>query len=211
MKILLIHGLSRTPVSLMGLAKRLERHGWQSELFGYVAFLESFEQIAQRLCQTIKVLGNQGGYSIVAHSLGGLLARVALDQSDIPQPNHIVMLGTPNQRPRLAPIAWQAFPFRWFTGQCGFNLTQTNFFEDLPRLRSSYTILAGTLGPQGPLSPFGNAINDGIVAVDETRIVNSDRPILFPVEHTFMMNDKTVQATVIKTLEQYQDSVSITN
>ncbi len=98
------------------------------------------------------------------------------------------MLGTPHQPPRLAPIAWKLPPFRWWTSQCGFNLTNPAFFKSLPTLTSPYTIIAGTTGPTGVWSPFGNELNDGIVAVSETLLSDFDNIIQLPVWHTFMMN-----------------------
>jgi pimeloyl-ACP methyl ester carboxylesterase len=204
MKVLLIHGLSRSPLSLMGLAWRLQHQGWQTEQFGYAAFLESFDHIVVRLRQQLQQLGAEP-YSIVAHSLGGLLTRAALGHGAIPQPAHVVMLGTPNQRPRLAPLAWQLPPFQWCTGQCGFKLTQPDFFATLPLLRSPYTIVAGVGGPRGILSPFGDEANDGVVAVTETRLTAGDRRIELPVEHTFMMNDQAVQSTIVETLRSDRD------
>jgi len=200
MKILLIHGLSRSPASLAGLAWRLRDIGWHTESFGYAAFWESFDQIVARLRDTLQMLGDREPYSIVAHSLGGLITRAALASETIPPPAQVVMLGTPNQRPRLAPLAWNLLPFQWFTGQCGFNLTRADFFAQLPPLRSPYTIVAGTGGPRGWLSPFGEEANDGIVAVEETRLSVRDRLIQLPVEHTFMMNDPAVQSWVVRAL-----------
>jgi len=111
------------------------------------------------------------------------------------------MLGTPNQRPRLAPYAWQLPPFRWWTGECGLNLTNSHFFKSLPSVKSPYTIIAGTGGPRGFLSPFGDELNDGIVALNETRLSHQDRLIQLPVMHTFMMNDSQVQKTVKHSLK----------
>jgi hypothetical protein len=199
MKVVLIHGLNRTPASLLGLAWGLQQWGWQTEHFGYAALFESFDQIVMRLRRQCLAMGTEP-YSIVAHSLGGLLTRAALGDRTIPQPAHVIMLGTPNQRPRLAALAWQLPPFQWLSGQCGLNLTQKQFFDKLPSLRSPYTIIAGIGGPRGVLSPFGNEANDGIVAVAETRLAEGDRRIELPVGHTFMMNDPAVQSAIIETL-----------
>ncbi len=196
MKILLIHGLSRTPLSLVGLESYLQQRGAITEQFAYLAFAESFDSIVKRLFVRCQEIANQGSYGIVAHSLGGLLIRAVLAQGSIALPEHIVMLGTPNQPPRLAPIAWKLPPFRWWTGHCGFNLTNPAFFKSLPRLTSPYTIIAGTTGPTGVWSPFGNELNDGIVAVSETLLSDFDNVIQLPVWHTFMMNDSRVQQTV---------------
>lgn len=196
MKILFIHGLSRTPLSLLSLELYLKQAGWTTEQFGYLALTESFDRIVERLRVRLQTIATQGAYSIVAHSLGGLLTRAALGIGSMEQPQHIVMLGTPNQLPRLAPHAWQLPPFRWWTGQCGLNLTNANFFKTLPKPQSTYTIVAGTGGPRGFWSPFGNELNDGIVALSETRLSNKDRIVQLPVMHTFMMNNPQVQKIV---------------
>ena len=200
MKILLIHGLGRTSLSLLGLEWYLQQTGCTIEQFGYFAFAENFDRIVERLRERLQVMANQNPYGIVAHSLGGLLTRAALGLGSVELPKHIVMLGTPNQPPRLATHAWQLPPFRWFTGECGLNLTSQTFYASLPKIPSPYTIIAGTAGLTGQWSPFGEEINDGIVAVSETRLSPQDRIIQLPVGHTFMMNDPSVQKTVVQAL-----------
>ena len=200
MKILLIHGLSRTPLSLFGLELHLQQAGWTTEQFSYIAFAETFDRIVERLRVRLQALASQGSYGIVAHSLGGLLTRAALGLGSLEWPQHIVMLGTPNQPPRLAPHAWRLPPFRWWTGQCGLNLANPDLFASLPKIESNYTIVAGTGGLRGSWSPFGNELNDGIVALNETRLSDRDQIVQLPVMHTFMMNDSRVQKTVKQAL-----------
>lgn len=202
MNVILVHGLGRTPLSLLHLGWCLEQAGHTTEHFGYVALTESYDRIVERLQRRFQTLAEQGTYAIVAHSLGGLLARSALSLSHIPSPAHIIMLGTPNQPPRLATHAWRLPPFQWFSGQCGFNLTSLEFYATLPTLQAPYTIIAGTSGPRGLLSPFGMELNDGIVALSETRLSSQDRIVEVEVWHTFMMNDRQVQETVLQCLEQ---------
>ena len=196
MKILLIHGLSRTPLSLTGLAHYLQQRGGNTELFGYLAFAEAFDTIVERLRLRLQIIASQGGYCVVTHSLGGVLVRAALGGTSLKGPEHIVMLGPPNQLPRLALSAWQLPPFRWWTGQCGFNLTNPTFFASLPKPSSPYTIIAGIGGPRGSWSPFGEEPNDGIVALSETRLSSEDKIVQLPVIHTFMMNNEHVQHEV---------------
>jgi hypothetical protein len=200
MKILLIHGLARTSLSLLSLERRLQQVGHSPLHFGYFAFVEPFDQIAERLAHQLRALATQGPYAIVAHSLGGVLTRAALGQDMIAHPRHVVMLGPPNQPPRLAPMAWRMPPFQWVTGQCGHYLTCSKFYRQLPPLTTDYTIIAGTRGPRGPLSPFGDELNDGIVALSETKIRDTDPLVQLPVWHTFIMNNPAVQKTVIQAL-----------
>jgi hypothetical protein len=203
MHILLIHGLARTSLSLMLLEHRLRQAGHHTEPFSYFAFAEDFDAIAQRLNHTLQALAHRGPYGVVGHSLGGVLTRAALGLGQVSAPPHqVVMLGTPNQPPRLAPLAWNLWPFRWFTGQCGRNLTCQQFYASLPMLQSPYTIVAGTSGPTGPLSPFGEEANDGVVALSETYMQPQDAVIQLPVWHTFMMNHLQVQRTVLEAMAQ---------
>ncbi|MBU6229425.1 MAG: alpha/beta hydrolase [Cyanobacteria bacterium REEB459] len=202
MQILLIHGLARTSLSLLNLEQSLKQLGHSTEQFSYFAFAETFDTIANRLAQRLQRLGQQGPYAVVAHSLGGLLTRAALGQGEIGLPHHVIMLGTPNQPPRLARLAWQLPPFRWFTGQCGLNLTSPAFYAQLPPLANPYTIVAGTGGPRGSLSPFGHEVNDGIVALSETAIISPEEVLQVPAWHTFMMNHPQVWKIVKECLKR---------
>jgi pimeloyl-ACP methyl ester carboxylesterase len=206
MQVLLIHGLARTSLSLLSLERRLQRAGHHTMQFSYFAFAESFDHIVERLVLQLQTLASQGPYAVVAHSLGGILTRAALGSHPIPLPHQVVMLGPPNQPPRLAPLAWRLLPFQWFTGQCGQNLSCSKFYGNLPILKTNYTIIAGTLGPRGPFSPFGNESNDGIVALSETMMQSTDRVVQLPVWHTFMMNNTAVQRSVLQALAADQTS-----
>ncbi|WP_026100624.1 triacylglycerol lipase [Synechococcus sp. PCC 7336] len=201
MEVLLIHGLGRSPLSMLGLARHLQRSGYSTELFGYFAATESYDRIALRLRERIRSMARQGAYAIVAHSLGGLLTRSALTAEALPSPAHAVFLGTPHQSSRMAAMAWQWWPFRWFARDCGWKLARIDWRSSLSMPTFDYTIVAGTLGFNGLWSPFGDEPNDGIVAVGETSIGDRDRLIQVPVFHTFMMNHPLVQQTILEALD----------
>jgi hypothetical protein len=79
-------------------------------------------------------------------------------------------------------------------------LARPAFFSRLPVPSVPYTIVAGCAGPVGRRSPFGHEPNDWLVAVEETKITPGDEPTILPVGHTFMMNDRRVQAVVCRAL-----------
>ncbi|MBS1767574.1 MAG: hypothetical protein JST05_09265 [Acidobacteria bacterium] len=68
---ILVHGLGRTPLSMLLLAARLKQRGFSCETFGYFAGASSFEAIARRL--ESRLSQQPEGYTAVGHSLGGLL------------------------------------------------------------------------------------------------------------------------------------------
>lgn len=193
MNILLIHGLGRTPLSLWGLANALKRAGHNTEFFGYATVFQSFDDIADKLRDRLRMLSTLGPYGIVSHSLGGVITRAALSAIDFPAPAHVVMLAPPNQSPLAARLANKLLPFRWFAGQSGHNMATPAFYAQLPALSCPYTLIAGVMGPTGSLSPFANTPNDGIVSLDEIPMKPTDEMIQVSALHTFIMNNPKVQ------------------
>src|SRR4051812_17738518 len=193
--------MGRTALSMFRLAREVRRAGHQVRVLGYVAAVEPFARIVHRVGEKFVRAGTAGPYAVVGHSLGGLLARVALGgyPADFTPPKHLIMLGTPNQMLRQARRYGRMLPYRWINGQCGQLLMQREFFERLPPLRVPYTIIASTRGGFDRRA-FGDEPNDGLVAVSETMLSASDRPITFPTRHTFMMNDRRVRARILHIL-----------
>jgi hypothetical protein len=198
MRVLLIHGLSRTPLSLLGLARDLRRAGHRTELVAYSGTLESYGRIVARVRYRLETTaGGREPYAVVGHSLGGLVMRAALDHwpADRPLPRHLVMLGTPNRSPRLARRFHRWWPYRLVNGECGQLLAEPAFFDRLPVPGVPTTVIAGTKGLPRAVSLFNGTPNDGVVAVEETRLASATL-IELPASHTFMMNNRQVRAAV---------------
>jgi Thioesterase domain len=200
MNLLLVHGLWRTPLSFLLLVRSLRGWGHQTELFGYAAVAQSYDAIVSRLIERLERLAGAGPYAVIGHSLGGVLLRSALSHLTGSQPHHLIMLGTPNRPPRLAQSLGVRWGYRRFMGECGTNLSSALFYASLPVPQIPYTIVAGTAGPRGRWSPFGDELNDGVVAVNETRMCDDDPLVVLPVTHTFMMNNARVHDVIRRAL-----------
>jgi Alpha/beta hydrolase family len=201
MRLLLVHGMGRTPLSLARLARFLRRQGHEVEWLGYVAAVEPFDRIRRRARRRLETIAATGEpYAAIGHSLGGLALRAALPGLT-PAPNHLVMLATPNQAPRLARRLHRLWPYRLLCGDSGQLLARPEFFARLPAPEVPYTIIAGSAGPRGKRSPFGNQENDWLVAIEETKVTPEDHPTVLAVGHTFMMNDRHVHAAILRALE----------
>jgi alpha-beta hydrolase superfamily lysophospholipase len=131
MRLLLVHGMGRTPLSLTRLARYLRREGHHVERVGYVAALESFSRIRRRVRHRLEALARRGErYAVIGHSLGGLALRATLGNL-APAPACLIMLATPNQSPRLARRLQRFWPYRLVTGESGQLLASENFFRQL--------------------------------------------------------------------------------
>lgn len=202
MRLLLVHGMGRTPLSLARLTRYLQQTGHQPERIAYLAAVERFDRIRARVRRRLEALAATGEpYAVIGHSLGGLALRAALRGLE-PAPAHLIMLATPNRPPCLARRLHRLWPYRLLCGESGQLLARKEFFAQLPPPTVPYTIIAGSAGPCGPRSPFGSDTNDWIVTVEETKIAPADRPTIFQVGHTFMMNDSRVHLAIRRALEE---------
>jgi hypothetical protein len=203
---LLVHGLSRTPLSLFPLAGVVRRAGLRTHFFGYSCAVEPFHHIVRRLASVLRRL--RPGF-IFAHSLGGLLSRFALEQAPLPDLRQLVMLGTPNRPPRMAEHFWKWLPFRWVSAQGGRFLATPADYDRLPPTTVPCTVIAGTAGPVGRFSPFGFEPNDGVVAVSETELPGAARHLV-PAWHTWMMAHPQVHAHLTAILTETPPSGATT-
>jgi hypothetical protein len=197
MKILLVHGMGRTPISMWRLARALRQAGCATELFGYLAARQSVEQIVGRLRARLTAMAD-GDYIVIGHSLGGILLRsaVATLPAAVRRPRRIIMLATPSHSPRMARRFSKTLWYRAINGEAGQWLTDERRFEEMPPMDVPCTVIAGTRGINGRWSPFGDEANDGLVAVTETELNSADELITLPVTHAFIMNDATVRMLV---------------
>jgi len=191
MPAILVHGLGRTSASMLVLAVRLRRRGFQPRLFAYSAAIESFAACTERLRHFIDRNAGDTQYVLVGHSLGTVLLR-----SVVPclrtQPAACFLIAPPAQASRVARALAPQWLFRILTGEMGQLLANQEFISRLPVPTCATRTYAGTAGfkrgwlPRGWL-PFGDEPNDGILAVSETVIPGIPTT---PVRklHTFIMN-----------------------
>lgn len=119
-RVLLVHGMGRSPLSLYRLGRDLQRSGYEPRSAGYLASTESFQGIVHRIRGHLTKLGAEGKpYAVIGHSLGGLLVRAALsDMSGGSLPAHLIMMGTPHRPPKLATLALSSGKWGVRAGAC---------------------------------------------------------------------------------------------
>ena len=206
MDVLLVHGLGRTPLSLLPLATCLRRHGHRPQLFGYHAMTQSWPDIVAHLrARLLRLARDRADYAVVGHSLGGLLVAHALIDwpSDLHPPQRLVTLGTPVRPPRLLRWAMRLAPYRLVTGEAGRRLQQEESFEPLASLKCHWTAICGTAGwRKWRHGPFGEELNDGLLGVSEAHSPAADRTVRLSGLHTFLMNSPRARQHILNSLSQ---------
>lgn len=194
----LVHGMGRTPASQLLLALRLRQRGIRVHLFGY-STRASFEATVARLVDRVGETAGERPFALVGHSLGCVLIRAALPALLPRRPVACFFLAPPSTVCRAARFFGTSRLFRAVTGEMGARLADDAFMAALPVPSVPVTVYAGTAGPRGALSPFGDEKNDGLLSVAETAL-GSFPVVEVPALHTFIMNSAFVANHVATSL-----------
>ena len=190
MDVLLIHGMGRTPASMLILQRRLARHGYRTHLFGYAAWAETLEGVSARLARRIRQRVGMQPYAVIGHSLGSVILRRTLGELAANPPRLAFLLAPPMRACRAARFFSRFGLYRALTGEMGQLLADEAFMNGLP-LPAHTVIYAGTAGPRANWLPFGTQANDGILTLDEMRGEGGEQ-IEVAASHTFIMNSRAV-------------------
>lgn len=203
MDLVLIHGMGRTPLSMLRLRRRLRRAGHNPMLFGYSPAFETLQGASARLVKLIDRRVDCENYALVGHSLGTVIIRTALGQLENRPPSACFFLAPPMVACKAARLFSRFRLYRLLTGEMGQLLALDAFMLQLPMPAVPTRIYAGVAGPRASWLPFGMEANDGILSVSEA--TGRFEAVEVPSIHAFIMNSKRVfddMARFIETLSQ---------
>jgi pimeloyl-ACP methyl ester carboxylesterase len=202
MDVVLLHGMGRTPLSMLRLSRRLRRAGHHPILFGYSPTFETLQGATARLARLIERRIDSTHYALVGHSLGTVLIRSALGQLHNRAPSACVFLAPPMLACRAARFFSRFWPYQWLMGEMGQLLAQDAFMQHLPMPTVPTRIYAGVSGPRASWLPFGMEPNDGILSLSEATGSMAAQAVEVTALHTFIMNSTQVGEDMIRFLAQ---------
>ena len=209
--VVLLHGLIRAKDMWGDMAEALEAAGYEVVTVNYPSTRAPLRVHAAQLQGVLDELEGVDAVSIVTHSLGGLVARVALASEDSPggwrdrvRLNGVVMIFPPSQGSVLAE-SWGENPlFRALMREVGQEVRPARA-QRLPRPPCRFTVLAGGRGDGQGRSGAIPGDDDGTVAVAEARLAGGGLQV-FDVGHTFGVNDPAVVAATLAFLADDPDA-----
>ena len=202
MDLVLIHGMGRTPLSMLRLRRRLRRAGHRPILFGYSPTLETLQGATTRLVKLIDRRVGSGDYALVGHSLGTVIIRTALGQLENRMPAACFFLAPPLLACKAARFFSRFRLYRLLMGEMGQLLADEAFMRQLPMPAVPTRIYAGVGGPRAAWLPFGMDANDGILSVSEATGPFAGDVVEVPSIHTFIMHSKRVAADIASFLAE---------
>lgn len=207
MHAILIHGMGRTPASLLILAIRLRTAGIYPHFFAYSAAFEGWDACVNRLEKFINRHTRNNDFIIIGHSLGTVLTRGVLPRLTH-KPRACFFLAPPTKACAAAQRFAPSRLYKMLTGEMGQLLANPYFMDSLPSPDVPTKIYTGINGLRGRYSLFGEQLNDGVLAVNETLLPNVPYETI-PAVHTFIMNKKAIAEDIIKLINAAQQPIKV--
>jgi pimeloyl-ACP methyl ester carboxylesterase len=191
------------------LERALARRGYAVLNFGYPSRTGCIDCLAEDVARGIAAWHPERRLDFVAHSLGGILVRVAAAHGWLPADRigRVVMLGTPNGGSELADIL-PALPalrpvYTALTGPAGLELgTQSSAVPArLPTVEFELGVIAGNRSINPIFSTLLGGPNDGMVRVDCTRAPGMRDFLVVPHSHPMLLLRRRVAEQTIHFLE----------
>ena len=211
--VILLHGLSRSTSSMVGLGKAIDREAdCQVVYFEYASTRASIAHHAAALREVVSSLPKGKQICFVGHSMGNIVVRHAIadwqrtkDQQTLDRLGSVVMLGPPNQGASIARELGKLGLFKVITGDGGMELGPgwAGLEQHLAVPPCPFGIVAGRL-PSYISNPLVGEEGDFVVGVEEARLEGAADFLEVPRMHSFLMDDPEVQRATIHFLHSHR-------
>lgn len=191
------------------LERALARRGHIALNLGYPSGSADIHGLAEAVARVVAEWHPERRLDFVAHSLGGILLRVAAEKDWIPHHRigRVVMLGPPNGGSELADIL-PTLPglrpvYATLTGPAGLELgtTSSALPPRLPAVEFELGVIAGNRSVNPIFSVLLGGPNDGMVRVDRTRAAGMRDFLVVPHSHPMLLLRRRVAEQTIHFLE----------
>jgi triacylglycerol esterase/lipase EstA (alpha/beta hydrolase family) len=204
--VVLVHGLLGSSWNMFFLKKNLYKIGCKTTSWKYDSRDKVIEEHGKDLVDYLKILAKENPdqkINYVAHSLGGLILRSALNNPECPaeaKTGKIVLLATPNKG-----TIWARYLNKYslvkkylkdFSAKELMTKYNFDYLGDFPQ-NMEVLVIAGSFG----FNPIIPKENDGTVAVEETFLNTPHKHLVIKTGHKSILFSKKVCSETINFLK----------
>lgn len=190
--VVLLHGIARTSRSLRKVERASRASGFATLNLDYASRRKPLDALAADIHPDITAFANANGGPLhfVAHSMGGLLARVYVVRYRPATLGRVVMLGTPNGGSEIADLLKGLSIYRAFYGPAGQQLTTAQDADLMSLPPPDYAV--GVIAGVRSLDPIASRFilprpNDGRVSVQSSKLAGMSDHTTVKASHTGLL------------------------
>jgi pimeloyl-ACP methyl ester carboxylesterase len=200
--VVLVHGLWMHGLVMWPLQRRLRAAGFDARTYSYSTVRCNLHDNARRLADSLRSLWRVPIH-LVAHSMGGIVAVNAAALMPAGVIGRIVLIGTPFAETYSGRQLERLPAGRRLLGACMAQwLHEPRPFVDPVAFDIGVIAGTGRIGMGRFIAPALPEPNDGVVAVEETRVPGMRDHIVLPASHTAMLVSAAVARHVCEYLSR---------
>lgn len=201
--VVLLHGLGRSEWSMRRLERALEADGHRVVNLGYPSRDHTVATLVDTVATELaRCCAGADTLHFVTHSLGGILVRAWVHETDPQNLGRVVMLSPPNQGSGVADRLPDRL-LRLVMGPASVQLgtDSASIPVELPPVDFELGIITGDASLNPLFSQWLPGEDDGMVAVESAWVEGADDFLVVPYTHTFIMYRDRVIEEVLSFLE----------
>ena len=199
--VIVLHGFARRAQSMESLVYKIHKAGYEVRNVGYTSISRSVDEIKTEVFRKFDQYISENPEKkihFVGHSLGGLLVRAYLDQKKLKNLDSVVLMGTPNKGTSLVNEYEDKWYFSWLGPMIAeLGVDNSQFLKTLKAPYYTVGVIAGSRPYSRWSSGTLQGQNDGLVAVESTKLEGMSDFIVIDVNHSRMKRDSRVIEQVI--------------
>lgn len=186
--VVLLHGLGRTPLSMTGMALAARKRGFRVINWHYASKRLSIAENAEAFAREVAPrLAGATRVHFVTHSLGGIIVRRFLATHALPNLGRVVMLAPPNRGSEVADVLRRSRMLARITPVRELGTSADSVPLALPAATFPVGVIAGSRSHIPLFARWMHHVpNDGVVAVERTKLDGMTDFVVLPRTHTFL-------------------------
>jgi triacylglycerol lipase len=186
--VVLLHGLGRTSLSMTAIAIAARLRGYRVLNWHYRSLCGSIESHADAFARrVVPGLPSEGKVHFITHSLGGIIVRQFLASHTLPNLGRVVMVAPPNRGSEVADVLQRNALVARIPAARELGTGPGSIPLALPAAGFPVGIIAGSRSHIPLFDRWMHGVpNDGVVAVERTRLAGMTDFLELRHTHTFL-------------------------